>query len=59
MKTFAGRDQDALDVKGILVRQGRNLDWKLIETELKPLLAAKDEAGTWDRLLALKARTAK
>ena len=58
MKTFADREQDALDVKGILVRQGKNLDWKLIETELKPLLEAKDDPESWDRLVALKARTA-
>lgn len=58
MKTFAGRDGDFIDVQGILVRQGKNLDWKLIEAELKPLLEAKDEPRSWDRLVALKARTA-
>jgi len=27
MKSFAGRDQDWIDVRGILLKQGGTLDW--------------------------------
>ena len=37
-KVFAGRPQDWVDVRSILVRQGENLDFDLIEEELTPLL---------------------
>jgi hypothetical protein len=40
-KVFAGRDQDWLDVRGILVRSGHGLDLALIERELGPLLELK------------------
>ncbi len=59
LKAFAGRDGDWQDVKGILVRQARRLDFSLIEKELKPLLALKDDSETWQRLKAMKAHLAK
>jgi len=40
-KAFAGRDKDWLDVEGIVVRQGRQLDAGLILDELAPLLDLK------------------
>jgi hypothetical protein len=59
LKAFAGRDGDWQDVKGILVRQARHLDFSLIEKELKPLLALKDDSETWVRLEVMKARLTK
>lgn len=41
-KAFAGRDQDWLDIKGILIRQSHQLDFSIINEELPPLLALKN-----------------
>lgn len=49
-KAFAGRDQDWLDIEGIVVRQGDKLREDLIWSELDPLLDLKDAAGDADRL---------
>ena len=42
MKTFAGREQDWGDVKGIIARKGRALDWQVILSELRPLCELKE-----------------
>lgn len=42
MKAFAGRPQDWIDVERIIIRQGDKLDWKLIQSELKPLCELKE-----------------
>lgn len=42
MKSFASRERDWLDVKTILIRRGRELDWSLILTELRPLAELKE-----------------
>ena len=42
-KVFAGRGLDWGDVERILIRQHGKLDWKLIRSELKPLLDLKGE----------------
>jgi hypothetical protein len=52
-KVFAGRDQDWLDVHGILVRSGQGLDLNLIECELKPLLELKNSLSNLDKLYQL------
>ncbi|MFZ9937817.1 MAG: hypothetical protein ACO3JG_12295 [Luteolibacter sp.] len=52
-KVFAGRDQDWLDVRGILVRSGQGLDLNLIECELKPLLELKNSLSNLDKLYQL------
>lgn len=44
-KVFAGRDQDWLDVRGILARSGHLLDLALIERELTPLLELKQASS--------------
>ena len=47
MKVFAGRPQDWIDVRGILVRQGGRIDWDLIEEpeRMDRLLPLQDEAS--------------
>ncbi len=55
-KVFAGRDQDWLDVRGILQRQNRRLDFKLIFEELRPLLELKEEPENEERLRELMKR---
>jgi len=50
-KVFAGRPQDWVDVRSVLVRQGNALDFNLIEEELTPLLEILDAP---DRLTKLK-----
>jgi hypothetical protein len=51
-KAFAGRDRDWLDVEGIIIRQGEDLDSELVLRELAPLAELKDD-DTIDRLQAL------
>ena len=55
-KAFAGRDGDWQDIRGILMRQGAKLDLPLIERELIPLLALKEQPENLDRLRQLIAR---
>jgi hypothetical protein len=54
LKAFAGRDQDWLDIKGVIVRQGAALDWQLIDTELELLCNAIEEPEPLDRLRELR-----
>lgn len=49
-KVFAGRERDWADIRGILSRQGRTLDFDLIRSELVPLLAAKDDTESMAKL---------
>lgn len=56
MKSFAGRDIDLMDIKGIIKRQRGHLEWSLIERELKPLLELKEDREAWDRLMDFKRR---
>ena len=50
-KAFAGRDQDWLDVEGVVLRQGKRLDAELILDELAPLLDLK---GTTEDLMRVE-----
>ena len=54
MKAFADRQRDWADVEGVLIRQGRNLDWDYILEQLKPLCELKDAPGIVDRLEELR-----
>ena len=56
MKVFAGREQDWGDVKGILVRQGRSLNWQTILSELQPLCELKVAPETVSQLERLRRR---
>jgi Nucleotidyl transferase AbiEii toxin, Type IV TA system len=49
-KVFAGRDQDWVDVAGIIQRQRGGLDRDLILDELAPLLELKGSVSDVDRL---------
>jgi hypothetical protein len=54
-KVFAGRGRDWDDVETVLVRQRGRLDFKLIRSELTPLLELKGEleaCGRFDRMIA-------
>jgi hypothetical protein len=52
-KAFAGRDQDWLDIDGVVRRQGTRLDTALILEEVAPLLDLKEARGDLDRLRQL------
>ncbi len=55
MKAFAGRPQDRIDLRGILVRQGTgNLDWAYVWDHLTPLADLKDSPEILDHLKALR-----
>ena len=53
LKAFAGRVQDWLDVEGVIVRQGPQLDRNQLLAELRPLLDLKEDREAEPRLLAL------
>lgn len=53
MKVFAGRDQDWIDIKGILARQ-TSLNWPQIEGDLPSLLELIEEPERLTRLGALR-----
>jgi hypothetical protein len=57
-KVFAGRDKDWLDVEGITIRQGGNLDQAMIFEELDPLLELKEAPDSSARLRELLKRHA-
>lgn len=54
LKTFAGRDQDWVDVRGILLRQRQSLNWNQVVAELKPLLEVRETPEQLDRLVQLR-----
>jgi hypothetical protein len=56
MKAVAGREQDWLDIKGVLIRQGNHLNWKTILTELRPLSALKEAPEIVTELERLRKR---
>jgi uncharacterized nucleotidyltransferase DUF6036 len=49
-KAFADRPQDWLDIKGILVRQGKKLDMRYVYRELPPLCALKESPEIVERV---------
>ncbi len=51
LKAFAGRGQDWVDVEYVIVRQRRGLDWRMVESELMPLL---ELSGTPENLATLR-----
>ncbi len=53
MKAFAGREQDWIDLRGVIVRQ-QKLDWELIYSELEPLCEVKETPETLIRLRKLQ-----
>lgn len=53
MKAFAARPKDWVDVEGILIRQGRGLDWGYVEAQLQPLVELKEEPEILERLSRL------
>ena len=53
-KVFAARERDWLDVRGILIRSQDQIDWRLVEWELRPLLELKGSTEDWNRLVKLK-----
>jgi hypothetical protein len=56
LKAFANRPRDWQDIRGILIRSGSQLDWNLIETELKVLAMLKEEPEILDQLRNLRAQ---
>lgn len=54
-KVFAGRDQDWLDVRGILARQGKQIDLDQVQDDLFPLLELKGTPESLKRLRILAA----
>jgi hypothetical protein len=56
LKAFAARDQDWLDIEGVITRQGPALGTDLILRELKPLLELKEDMRALARLQAMLKR---
>jgi hypothetical protein len=55
MKAIADRDQDWVDVRGIVQRQGNKLDWRTIQRELRELCALKEDTAPLERLKLIRA----
>lgn len=54
MKAFAGRPQDWIDIRGIIVRQGEKLDWSIVSETLPDLLDLIGESDRWIRLSEMR-----
>jgi hypothetical protein len=56
-KAFAARQEDWIDVRGIIIRSADKLDWNLITDELTPLAELKGEPEILTRLEQLRHAT--
>jgi hypothetical protein len=54
LKAFAARDQDWIDIRGIITRSAGEIDWDTVLAELTPLVELKEEPKIIDRLLSLR-----
>ena len=59
MKALAGRDRDWLDVKGIVIREGRNLHWPQVYSDLQPLCELGEKPDNLKELQRLEQRLLK
>jgi hypothetical protein len=50
LKAFAAREKDWVDVEGVIVRQGDELDWPYVRAQLTPLAELKEEPELVDEL---------
>jgi hypothetical protein len=57
LKAFADRDQDWLDVRGIIERQGGRLDWDYVTRELTILCELKEDKGSLEKLRAIRSQS--
>lgn len=55
-KAFADRPQDWLDIEGIIVKSGSQIDWIETRADLAQILELKGDARALERLDALRAR---
>ena len=46
LKAFAGREEDWIAIRGVLICQGDELDWDYIHAQLPPLCNLKDDSET-------------
>lgn len=54
LKAIADRDLDWFDIRGIVERQGKQLDWNLILRELQTLCELKEDDGPLHRVGAIR-----
>jgi len=54
LKAFAGRDDDWVAIRGVLISQGPKLDWHYIDEQLLPLCELKEDPDTPVRLTQLR-----
>jgi len=54
LKAFADRERDWVDIKTVLIRQGKKMDWKLVVKELKPLCELKESPEIMEHLKRLR-----
>jgi len=54
LKAFADRTRDWADIEGIIIRQGKAIDWSYIDQHLRPLVELKEEPQILERLQKLK-----
>jgi hypothetical protein len=56
LKAFADRDQDWIDVRGVVERQGKRLDWDYIIHELTILCELKEDEGPLQQLRTIRSQ---
>ncbi len=56
LKAFAGREEDWVAIRGVLISQGDDLDWGYINEHLPPLCELKEDSDTPVRLEQLRRR---
>ncbi|TWT96258.1 hypothetical protein [Neorhodopirellula pilleata] len=54
LKAFANRPHDWTDIRGVIVRSGPQLDWTLIDQELRVLAELKEEPEILSKLQELR-----
>jgi len=56
LKAFAGREEDWIAIRGVLISQGDELDWDYVNEQLPPLCELKGDRDTPVRLEQLRKR---
>ena len=56
LKAFADRPKDWMDIEGVIIRQGNQLDWSYVRAQLAPLAELKDAPELLERLEQTRAR---
>ena len=54
LKAFASRAIDWMDIEGVIIKQGKAIDWDIVTTELTPLADWKEDPSILPRLQQMR-----